>query len=282
MRSITNKRKFMRVKLASAVVVWALLLLASCSAPKDVVYLRGVDSLTPEQIEKMTKVAELRIENDDLLTISVTAPDPTVTTPFNPPVFAYSQTGEEPTVASQSMYSYLVDSKGEINFPVLGKIHVAGMTKEELREDLQARLSKYIDSPLVNIQLTNFRVTVLGEVTRPGAFTIKNDRISIFDALGNVGDLAITANRKNVLVIREREGKKEFTRLDLTDPAIFTSPCFYLKQNDVIYVEPNEAKQRNSHFSQGKQYNITLFSSIISAVSVLSSMVITIINISKN
>lgn len=269
----------MRIKLLSLVLF--VLMLGACSTPKDVVYLQGVESLTPEQIDQMSKMAELRIDVDDLLAISVTATDPTVTTPFNPPVFAYSRQGEEPTVSSQSMYTYLVDSEGDINFPVLGKIHVAGLTKQQLREELQDRLSKYIDNPLVNIQLTNFRITVLGEVTRPGAFNIKNDRISIFDALGNVGDLSITANRTNVLVIREIGGKKEFARLDLTDPAIFTSPYYYLKQNDVVYVEPNLAKQRNSRFSQSKQYNITVFSSIISAISVLSSMVITIINISN-
>ena len=121
------------------------------------------------------------------------------------------------------------------------------------------------------MQITNYRITVMGEVNRPGTFTIKNDRISILDAFGYVGDLAITANRKNILLIRDNDGQKEFVRMDITDPSLFTSPYFYLRQNDVIYVEPNLAKQ----------YNITVFSSIISAISVISSMVITIINIKK-
>jgi len=192
-----------------------------------------------------------------------------------------AQQGDQPIAASQSMYTYLVDSDGNINFPVLGKIHVAGLSKQELCDELQSKLSKYIENPLVNVQITNYRITVMGEVNRPGTFTIKNDRISILDAFGYVGDLAITANRKNILLIRDNDGQKEFVRMDITDPSLFTSPYFYLRQNDVIYVEPNLAKQRNSRFSQSKQYNITVFSSIISAISVISSMVITIINIKK-
>ena len=270
----------MRIKLISVVILFVLLL-GACSAPKDVVYLQGVDTLTPEQISQMNQTYTSRISKDDLLAISVTAPDPSVTTPFNPPVFAYAQQGDQPIAASQSMYTYLVDSDGNINFPVLGKIHVAGLSKQELCDELQSKLSKYIENPLVNVQITNYRITVMGEVNRPGTFTIKNDRISILDAFGYVGDLAITANRKNILLIRDNDGQKEFVRMDITDPSLFTSPYFYLRQNDVIYVEPNLAKQRNSRFSQSKQYNITVLSSIISAISVISSMVITIINIKK-
>ena len=277
--SYLKKTKIMRIKLISVVILFVLLL-GACSAPKDV-YLQGVDTLTPEQISQMNQTYTSRISKDDLLAISVTAPDPSVTTPFNPPVFAYAQQGDQPIAASQSMYTYLVDSDGNINFPVLGKIHVAGLSKQELCDELQSKLSKYIENPLVNVQITNYRITVMGEVNRPGTFTIKNDRISILDAFGYVGDLAITANRKNILLIRDNDGQKEFVRMDITDPSLFTSPYFYLRQNDVIYVEPNLAKQRNSRFSQSKQYNITVFSSIISAISVISSMVITIINIKK-
>ena len=266
--SYLKKTKIMRIKLISVVILFVLLL-GACSAPKDVVYLQGVDTLTPEQISQMNQTYTSRISKDDL------------TTPFNPPVFAYAQQGDQPIAASQSMYTYLVDSDGNINFPVLGKIHVAGLSKQELCDELQSKLSKYIENPLVNVQITNYRITVMGEVNRPGTFTIKNDRISILDAFGYVGDLAITANRKNILLIRDNDGQKEFVRMDITDPSLFTSPYFYLRQNDVIYVEPNLAKQRNSRFSQSKQYNITVFSSIISAISVISSMVITIINIKK-
>lgn len=270
----------MRLKLLS-VVLFAFLM-GACSVPKDVVYLQGVDTLTPTQISAMNQTYTSRICPDDLLTISVTSPDPSVVTPFNPPVFAYATQGEQPVGASQTMYTYLVDSEGNINFPVLGKIHVAGLSKQALSDELQTKLAQYVTSPLVNIQITNFKITVMGEVNRPGIFTVKNDRVSILDAFGYVGDLAITANRKNILLIRDDNGEKTFVRLDVTDPDIFASPYFYLRQNDVVYVEPNKVKQKNSRYSQSKQYNVSVFSSIISAVSVITSMVITIVNLKKN
>ena len=116
----------------------------------------------------------------------------------------------------------------------------------------------------------------MGEVSRPGAISVKNDRLSILDAIGQVGDLTINANRKNVLVIRDNNGQKEFGRLDMTDPAIFTSPYYYLRQNDVVYVEPNEAKKKNARYSQAEQYSITVFTSILSAISVITTVVLAI------
>ena len=146
---------------------------------------------------------------------------------------------------------------------------------------LEEKISKYVKDPLVNIQISNFKVTLMGEVNRPGSLTARNDRLSILDAIGQYGDLTINANRKNILIIRDENGQKEMARLDLTDPAIFASPYYYLRQNDVIYVEPNKAKKKNARYSQAQQYNITVFSSVISAVSIITSMVITIINTSK-
>ena len=116
----------------------------------------------------------------------------------------------------------------------------------------------------------------MGEVVRPGTVAVTNDRISVLDALGRVGDLTINANRKNVLVIRDQDGKKEFARLDLTDPAIFASPYFYLTQNDVVYIEPNKAKRKNARYSAAQQYSITVFSSILSAVSVITTVILAI------
>lgn len=254
--------------------------MCACSTPKDIIYFQGVDSLTPEQLSKMSQNYSTKITYDDLLSITVTAWDPASVTPFNPPTYANSMEGELPYMVSQSMYSYLVDKDGYINFPVLGKIQVVGLTKQELSEKLQTMISKYVEDPLVNIQLLNFKVTLMGELSRPGSYTIKNDRITLLDVLGMAGDLPITANRTNILVIRENEGKKEIHRLDLTDPAIFESPCFYLKQNDVVYVEPVKIKQRSRN-SSTRQFNISLFSSIISSVSIITSMVISLVSLNK-
>lgn len=270
----------MKIKLASAIL--SIFVFAACSTPKDIVYLQGVDSLTPEQIDSMSQTYTTKIKPDDLLNITVTASDPSVVTPFNPPVFAYAQQGEEPLKVAESMYNYLVDSEGFINFPVLGKIEVAGLSKRELSDKLQNSISKYIENPLVNIQIANFKVIIMGEISRPGSYTVRNDRYSILDLVGQAGDLPITANRKNLLIIRDNRGKKEFARFDLTSPDIFSSPYFYLQQNDVVYVEPNEAKQKNSKYSQAKQYNISVFSSIISSVSIITSMVISLVSLSKS
>lgn len=250
-------------------------LICSCSTPKDVVYFQGIDQMAPEQLSKMSQTYTTKIANDDLLSINVTAWDPAAVTPFNPPVYAYSAQGEQPLVASQSQYTYLVDRNGEINFPVLGKIHVTGLTRQELADKMEELISKYVENPLVNVQLLNFKITVMGEISRPGSYSIKNDRVSILDAIGMAGDLPLTANRTNILIIRENSGMKEIYRMDVTDPAIFASPSFYLKQNDIVYIEPIETKQR-ARTSSDRQFTISLFSTILSSVSVIVAMVLSL------
>lgn len=252
-------------------------LMSACKTPKDIVYFQGVDNLSVEQLKEMSQTYSTKITNDDLLSITVTAWDPASVTPFNPPTFAYSTEGEQPLFPSQSLYTYLVDKDGNINFPVLGKIHVAGITRHELADKMQQMISKYVENPLVNVQLLNFKVTMMGEFNRPGSYTIKNDRVTILDVIGMAGELPLTANRKNLLVIREKDGEKEIYRMDITDPAIFASPCFYLKQNDVVYAEPIKTKQR-ARTSSDRQFTISLFSTIISSVSVIVAMVLSLSN----
>ena len=259
----------MRIKLISVVILFVLLL-GACSAPKDVVYLQGVDTLTPEQISQMNQTYTSRISKDDLLAISVTAPDPSVTTPFNPPVFAYAQQGDQPIAASQSMYTYLVDSDGNINFPVLGKIHVAGLSKQELCDELQSKLSKYIENPLVNVQITNYRITVMGEVNRPGTFTISNEKVNLLEALAMAGDMTVYGLRDNVKLIREdANGKQQIVTLDLNNAETILSPYYWLQQNDIIYVTPNKAKARNSDVGNSTSLWFSATSILVSIVSLL-------------
>ncbi len=264
----------MRFRFAAAVLFIALM--GACSVPKDVVYFQGVDSLTPEQKAQMSQSYSTKICPDDLLTITVTGWDPTVLTPFNLPTYAYAVQGEEKIEPSEELQTYLVYKDGTINFPIIGKVQASGLSKQELAEKLRVEIDKYASGVNVNVQIVNFKITVMGDVSRPGVVSIKNDRVSVLDVLGSVGDLTINANRKNILVIRDNNGQKEFGRMDLTDPAIFTSPYFYLKQNDVVYVEPNKAKKRNSRYSAAQQYSITVFSSILSAISVITTVVLAI------
>ena len=153
-------------------------------------------------------------------------------------------------------------------------MHAAGLTKAELIDALQTRIREYVDGAMVHVQIVNFKITILGEVSRPGSVNIRNDRVSILDALGMVGDLTINANRKNILIVRDNNGRKEYGRLDVTNPEIFASPYFYLKQNDVVYVEPNNAKKRNANYSSAQQYTLTIISTILTAASVITTVVV--------
>lgn len=264
------------MKLKYFLFIFLMGIACSCSVPKNVTYFQGIDSLTEQQLDSMSQNYTSKICPDDRLSITVTAWDPTVVTPFNPPVYAYAAEGEEKVQVSQQLQTYLVDKDGSIIFPVLGKVYVAGLSKQELSENLRKAISKYVADVNVNVQIVNYKVTMMGEVARPGTVAVSNDRITILDALGRVGDMTINANRTNILVIRDNDGQKEIGRLDITDPTIFSSPYFYLRQNDVVYVEPNDAKKRNARYSQAQQYSITVFSSILSAISVVTTVILAI------
>ena len=176
----------------------------------------------------------------------------------------------------------MVDSEGDINFPILGKIKLAGLTIQEANKKLQSLIAKDVPDALVNIQIINFKVGIFGEVARSNIYTIRNNRISIVDLIAQAGDLTINANRKNLLLIRrDNSGKSEHVRIDLTDPTLFASPYFYLKQNDILYVEPNDAKKRNANYSSAQQYSLTIVSTILSGISVISSTIIAIIATNK-
>jgi polysaccharide export outer membrane protein len=140
----------------------------------------------------------------------------------------------------------LVTSEGNIEFPVIGTIHLAGLTRTQAIDLLKEKLALYIVNPTISLRILNFRITVLGEVRTPGTFTIPNERITLLEALGVAGDLLITGERQNILVIRDEDGKRKEYRLDLTQESLFSSPVYYLQQNDVVYVEPNRAKRNSS------------------------------------
>jgi polysaccharide export outer membrane protein len=179
-------------------------------------------------------------------------------------------------VTPSSLQPYLVGEDGYIQFPVLGRIKIGGLTKVDAIKLLESRISEHVKDPIVTIQNLNFKVSVLGEVNNPGPFFLTNERISILDALSLAGDLTIYGKRENVLLIRDNTGKKEFYYFNLASTDIFKSPYFYLQQNDVIYVEPNDARQKNANYSQSNQYNISVASTILSAVSILVALFVSL------
>lgn len=230
------------------------LMTSSCVSTKKMVYFQDSEAAQPnEALEGF----EPKIQASDLLSINVSALEAEAALPFN----LY----ETASVTNPKPLSYLVDSDGEINFPVVGPIKVAGFTTKQVTQNLTSTLGAYLVNPIVNIRLTNFKVTVMGEVKSPGTYAIPNERITIVEALGLAGDLSIQGKRNAVLLIREQEGKRTFITMDLTNKKLFNSPYYYLAQNDVIYVEPNKTKINSSAVG-------TNTSVIISSVSILITL----------
>jgi polysaccharide biosynthesis/export protein len=245
-----------------------LLLLASCSR-RNLSYFSDLPQQALYQ-ERISNTIDLKIRPDDLISITVTSLNPESNALFNRgeiiPVGNASSYRNVYTAPIAAKEGYLVDREGYISFPVLGRVQLAGLTKAEARTKLMNQLSEYLKEPLVNIQFLNFKVTVVGEVNNPSSFTVPTEKISVLEALGLAGDMTVHGKRENVLVIREADGIRTATRLNLNSMEVFNSPYFYLQQNDVVYVEPDNMKRM-----QAKTNNraIALTSSAISLITVL-------------
>ncbi|GAA0884229.1 polysaccharide biosynthesis/export family protein [Sphingobacterium siyangense subsp. cladoniae] len=210
-----------------------------------------------------------KIQVNDILTIAVTAADPKVTVPFNP-ASSMSNNNMTQSVDMALRPTYTVDSNGDISLPILGKVHVLGLTRLEAIEKIRAQLSLYIKDPGINMNFNNFRISVLGEVARPGSFIMPTERVTILEALSMAGDLTIRGVRENVMVIREVDGQKTMHRMDLTKQNALNSPYYYLAQNDVIYVEPNKAQINNSKLGANTNIIISISSLVITVISILT------------
>ncbi len=235
---------------------------SSCANRKDLIYFQPDSTALNTSYELNAP----KLQAGDILTISITADDIRATQPFNA-VNSY-QVGSL-TNTNPFLPTYTIDNDGYIDFPKLGKVKLAGLTRTQAINDLRTRVGQYIVDPGVNINIRNFRVTVLGEVARPGTFTVENDRITILEALGMAGDLTINGVRQNVMVVREQNGQKSEYRVDLTKRDALNSPVYYLAQNDVIYVQPNGARVQSSKYTQNSTVFISVAGIIITIISVL-------------
>lgn len=242
-----------------------LMLFSSCGSRKNMIYLQN-DST---QINTLYEQYVPKIQVNDILTIVVTAADPKATAPFNP-VSTMTTNNMTQSVDMALRPTYTVDNRGDITLPMLGKVHVAGLTRVEAIERIRSDLSQYIKDPGVNMNFNNFRVSVLGEVAKPGSFILPTERVTVLEALGMAGDLTIRGVRQNVLLIREVDGQKTMHRLDLTKQNTVNSPYYYLAQNDVIYVEPNKAQINNSKLGANSNIIISIASLLITVISVLT------------
>lgn len=221
-------------------LILAFLFLVSCSK-RNLVYFSDLDPAKGYS-STITTLSEPRIQEDDLLSITVTSLNPESNMLFNAGVIMPSQGGANTVVSSPINDNYLVDKDGFINYPVIGKINLRGLTKQEAISKVTLILDEYVKDPIINIRFMNFKVTVIGEVQQPSSFIIPTEKITILEALGLAGDMTAYGRRENVLVIREKDGIRSANRLNLNDKDVLNSPFYYLQQNDVIYVEPYKTK----------------------------------------
>ncbi len=239
------------VRLLAATILIATF--ASCAANRKIIYLQDIDRRL--HIDALHDY-ESTIRRDDLLEIIVSAPNREVVAPYN------LSRGENMSVTSS--IPYLVDATGHIDFPVLGRLRVEGMTRRALTRMLTDSISRDVRDPIVNISFANFRVTVLGEVRSPGTFTLPSEKTSIFQALSMAGDLTLTAHRHNVLLVRETPTGYDHVRIDLRSADLLTSPYYFINQNDLLYVAPTRGRIQSGTAST------TVLSIISSALSVTS------------
>ncbi len=254
---------FYKYKASLQILFYSIILLSisSCGSRKDIVYFQ--DSTNFETIVD-ENIFEPKFKVDDEISILISTLNPEASVPFN--LFR----GITESGGSPDQVSYLVDKYGEIDFPVLGKIKVAGLSPEELRTDLNRKLEGYLKDPIINIRLKNFTVTVLGAVLSPGTYQVTGEQITVLEALGLAGDITIKGLRKNVMVLRDFNGTKVTTRIDLTSKEAFKNPAYYLTQNDVVYVEPNNSAIKTSTLDTRTTIAVSLITFAMSVVLILN------------
>lgn len=226
--------------------VAVLALATSCGQVKDIAYFQNKIVDSPEKIDKHVGIV---IQPKDMLSIIVSSRNPELVVMFNLPVVSY-QAGSEITSAGgyQRLTGYIVDNEGYIDFPVLGRLKVAGMTRWELAEMVKNKLVNdgYLSDAVVTVEFMNFKVSVIGEVNAPGTFSIDGDKVTVLQAISLARDLTIFGMRENVTVIRERDGERTMYEINLCDVSMFDSPAYFLQQNDIVYVQPSDIKARQS------------------------------------
>jgi len=249
-------------------VIFALLLpiaFASCVSNKNIAYFQDIQAVNQAKLENAASFTEPVIQTDDILSINIFTLNPQTGLVINQAAATPLLGGNSSTsLGQQQTTGFLVDKNGEIELALVGKVKVAGLTTYQARELVRDRVGTFYKEPNVQLRFANFKVSVLGEVSSPSAYSLPNEKVSVLDALSLAGDLTIYGKRENVLIVRDNNGKKEFARLNLNSSEIFSSPFYYLKQNDVIYVEPNKRKVSASNSAQIQ--TIGVLASVVSVI----------------
>jgi polysaccharide export outer membrane protein len=250
-------------------------LLSGCSSYKKVPYIQDAELVN--NIQEALPMYDAKIMPKDLLTITVNTTDPEVAAPFNLTVQSSVNVAHSRSLTQQPiLQQYLVSNDGTIDFPVLGTLQVGGLTKGEAESLIREKLGEYLkETPIVTVRMSNYKISVLGEVSRPGVFTISNEKVNIFEALAMAGDLTIWGMRDNVKLIREdADGQRNIIYLNLNRADIVTSPYYYLQQNDILYVTPNKTKAKNSDIGQSTNLWISGTSILVSLINILVTFLV--------
>lgn len=249
------------------------LVLTGCSSYQKSLYLQN-DAVINQSTQG--QLYDFRIMPKDLLTIVVSTTDPAASAPFYRKLGQDKNNGGNSTMGMQNtnLLGYLVDNNGEIDFPVLGKIQVIGLTTRECEALLREKLKPYLkENPLVTVSSSNYKFSVLGEVNAPGTYTVQDEKVTIFEAIAQAGDMTLFSIRDDIQLLREdSEGRRQVIHLNLNDANITQSPYFYLQQNDVIYVKPTKAKVRTNTFNSNASMWITILSVLTSVTSLVLAL----------
>lgn len=267
----------MRIKFTSIGVLALMLSLSACKTEKNTVsYFQDIDQKTLYTNVNQNQVEQtIQVGND--LIIRVINVDPAAVAVFNLAPVNYVNTSELNMQQTAMIQTYLVDKEGNITFPVLGKLQVAGLLPRELSELLEKRIGEYAPGTSVQVMIDAYTVSLLGEVNRPGNYQYIKDRTTLMDLIATGGDLTIYGDRTNILLIRETPEGTTYTRFDLTKAETFSQPEFYLQQHDIVYVEPIEVRRKMTRYDTMKQYNLSVVSTVVSLASVVTSLIISML-----
>lgn len=269
----------------SIAILMVAFTLASCQSYKRVPYLQSYESLTDKsykeivinEVNQQDTLYDARIQPKDLLSITVNTTDPQAAAPFNLTVqtsINAAQANSTYVTSQPTLQQYLVNNEGEIDFPVIGKLKIGGLTKTAAEKLIREQLRPYLkETPIVTVRMSNYKISVIGEVNRPGTFTINNEKVNLFEALAMAGDMTVYGIRSNVKLIREdNNGQRNIISLNLNEQNILHSPYYYLQQNDILYVTPNKTKAKNASISN----STTIWFSIVGTLVSLASLIVTI------
>ena len=274
-----NDKISLKAKAGFVLVIMALALTAvSCNTYRKINYLQDI---VPDKAERIAINKGILIQPKDMISIVVSSRNPELALIFNLPVISY-QAGSEVVSGqgSQRLLGYVVDNDGYIDFPVLGLVKAAGLTRWELANEIKSMIieGNYINDPVVTVEFMNFKISVMGEVTSPGTYNIEGDKITLLQALSLAKDLTIFGRRDNVSVIREQGDERIIYQVDLRSASIFESPAYYLQQNDIVYVEPTKVRAGQSTINENKIKSVSLWVSVGSFLTSLAVLIVNILN----